>query len=89
MDVIWSIDAELDDIHQDAKIALANAEQGNGPIVADGVDATAVLARVANAKQSAESDKQTLSVTVSLLAVSSRPLCIMRLRLTVASRPPV
>ena len=71
VDVIWAVDAELDDIQQDAKIALANAEQGNGPIVAEGVDATAVLARVAKAKQAAEGDKEALSATVNLLAVST------------------
>lgn len=72
VDLIWAIDSELDDIHQDAKLALANAEQGNAPPVAEGDDATAVLARVAKAKQSAESDKQTLAETVKLLVVSAQ-----------------
>ena len=71
VDLIWSIDAELDDVHQDAKIAIVNAEQGNGPIVAEGVDTTAVLAQVANAKQIAELDKETLAETVNLLVVSN------------------
>ena len=71
VDLVWAIDAELDDVHQDAKVALANAEQGNGPIVAEGVDATVVLARVANAKQTTESDKEALAGTVNLLVVSN------------------
>jgi THO complex subunit 2 len=70
VDLLWAIDAELDDIHQDSKLALANAEQGNAPAVAEGTDAATVLARVAQAKQNAETDKQALAATVKLLAVS-------------------
>lgn len=86
VDLIWTVDAELDDIYQDSKVALLNAEQGNGPIVADGVDATAVLARVAKAKQTAEADKETLAGTVNLLVVRNVN-DVWQLCLTVHIRP--
>ena len=71
VDLLWSIDIELDDIHSDAKLALVNAEQGNVPSVTTGTDVTTVMARVAKAKQSAESDKGTLAGLVKTLVVRS------------------
>lgn len=82
VDLLWAIDAELDDIHQDTKLALANAEQGNAPAVAEGTDATAVLARVAQAKENAESDKETLADIVKLLVVGL-VLCIRHAKLNI------
>ncbi|EKM59356.1 uncharacterized protein PHACADRAFT_191704 [Phanerochaete carnosa HHB-10118-sp] len=85
VDILWAIDVELDDIHQDTKMALANAEQGNAPVVAEGVDVTAVLARVAQAKQNAESDKEILAGAVKLLVASGildADICRERLELS-------
>lgn len=70
VDLLWTVDVELDDVHQDAKLALSNAEQGNAPVVAQGDDAAAVLARVAKTKQNAEADKATLAEIVRALVVS-------------------
>lgn len=70
VDLLWAIDIELDDVHADAKLALANAEQGNVPTVTDGADAAAILARVAKVKQSAETDKSTLADLSRSLVVS-------------------
>lgn len=69
VDLFWTIDVELDDVHSDAKIALANAEQGNVPTAVDGADAAAVIARVAQVKQSAEADKDTVATIVKALVV--------------------
>ncbi|GJE84409.1 THO complex subunit 2 [Phanerochaete sordida] len=85
VDILWAIDVELDDIHQDTKLAFANAEQGNAPAATEGADATAVLARVAQAKQDAESDKEILAGTVKLLVASGildADVCRERLELS-------
>lgn len=70
VDVIWSIDVDVDDIYQDAKLVVTNAEQGKAPQVAEGQDPAAVLSRAAQAKQNAESDKEKLAGMVKQLVVS-------------------
>lgn len=68
VDLIWTIDAELDDIQQDSKMSLANAEQGK-TTVAEGVDIAVVLARIAQTKQKAEADKEALAGLLKVLVV--------------------
>lgn len=77
VDLLWSIDVELDDVHSDAKVALANAEQGNVPVVAGGTDAAGVLARVAKVKQNAEADKGTLADFLRSLVVGGHTFLLM------------
>ena len=74
VDLLWTIDIELDDFHSDAKVALASAENGDVSTSADENDAAAVLARVAKAKQSAEADKTTLANLLRSLVVSASSL---------------
>ncbi len=71
VDLIWSIDVDIDEVYQDAKLALANAEQGKTAVVAEGSDPAEVLAKVAQAKKNAEVDKETLGNFVRQLVVSS------------------
>ncbi|CAL1701359.1 unnamed protein product [Somion occarium] len=72
VDLIWSLDAELEDVLSDARLA-ANAEQGQSPTVADDKDDKAAaehaarLAKIMKAKENAESDKETLTIIVKKL----------------------
>lgn len=74
VDLIWSLDAELEDVLSDARLA-ANAEQGQSPTVADDKDDKAAaehaarLAKIMKAKENAESDKETLTIIVKKLLV--------------------
>ena len=69
MDVIWSIDVYIDEIYQDAKLVVANAEQGKMPAVAEGQNPADVIARAAQVKQDAETDKKMLTGVVKQFAV--------------------
>lgn len=66
VDVVWSVDTELDDFISDAKSALAEEQKG-----ADGSKTfdRDVVARGLRTKQSAEGDKETLAVIVRRLLV--------------------
>lgn len=61
VDVIWSIDAELEDLIGDAKNAASAAEQG--------VLTPATVAQAVKAKDDAESDKATINTVVRRLLV--------------------
>lgn len=76
VDLLWTIDIELDDVHSDAKAALASAENGDVSTSAEENDAAAVLARVAKAKQSAEADKTTLANLLRSLVVSASSMFV-------------
>ena len=69
VDLLWAVDVELDDIGTNASATLANADKGN-PVVREGVDTVAAVARMALVKQNVEADKQTLSQFVQKLVVS-------------------
>ena len=61
VDIVWSIDAELEDILGDAKGAASAAEQG--------ALTAATVAQAVKAKENAETDKATLVVIVRRLLV--------------------
>ena len=61
VDIVWSIDAELEDILGDAKGAASAAEQG--------ALTAAIVAQAVKAKENAETDKATLVVIVRRLLV--------------------
>ncbi|THH02395.1 hypothetical protein EW026_g445 [Hermanssonia centrifuga] len=89
VDLIWSIDVDIDEVYQDAKLALANAEQGKTPVVAEGSDPAEVLAKVAQAKKNAEVDKETLGNFVRQLVslgVLDSNVCRERLELPMISQ---
>ena len=69
LDVVWALDVYIDEIHQEAKLVVANAEQGKMPTVAEGQDPADVIARAAKVKQDAEEDKKTLAIVVRTFAV--------------------
>lgn len=75
MDVLWSIDSELEDILADAKNAASVAEQG--------ALTAATVAQALKAKEHAEADKSTLVVTVRRLLV--RDNCISYATVTEAA----
>lgn len=61
VDVVWSLDAQLDELVTDAKVTIANVEQ---------TPATSDLHKPAGIKQAAEQDKQLLVDVVKRLLVS-------------------
>lgn len=81
VDVVWSVDSELEEILADTKFALANAEQGSpnsaSPAVSGGsgpageAALSATLEKVLKAKQNAELDKETLTILIRRLLVST------------------
>ena len=71
VDLIWSIDVDVDELYQDAKLVVINTEQGKAPAVADGEDSAAAVARATKVKQDAERDKETLAGLVKQLVVSA------------------
>lgn len=66
VDVIWSVDTELEDFISDAKSALAEEQKGADASKTFDRDA---VARGLRTKQSAEEDKETLAVIVRRLLV--------------------
>lgn len=75
VDLIWSADAELEDVLSDAKSAAIKAEQGTLPLIASSnqgdsqMDVSMTAARIIKAKDDAEVDKQTLASIVRKLLV--------------------
>ncbi|KAI0729395.1 transcription factor/nuclear export subunit protein 2-domain-containing protein [Fomitopsis betulina] len=85
VDVVWSVDTELDDFISDAKSALAEEQKG-----ADGSKTfdRDVVARGLRTKQSAEGDKETLAVIVRRLlslGVLDADVCRERLDLSLVA----
>lgn len=66
VDVVWSVDTELEDFISDAKSALAEEQKGADASKTFDRDA---VARGLRTKQSAEEDKETLAVIVRRLLV--------------------
>lgn len=66
VDVVWSVDTELEDFISDAKSALAEEQKGADDSKTFDRDA---VARGLRTKQSAEEDKETLAVVVRRLLV--------------------
>ncbi|KAL6309570.1 transcription factor/nuclear export subunit protein 2-domain-containing protein [Sparassis latifolia] len=67
VDIVWTIDAELEEILADTK-AATNAEQGSAGLTAkDKEDIAATVAKVLRSKQNAEADKATLATIVRRL----------------------
>ncbi|ESK93722.1 tho2 protein [Moniliophthora roreri MCA 2997] len=60
VDIIWSLDAELDDILAEAKAVIAACEQ-------NGDNASTLMGKAAKARQSVEADKATISSTAKRL----------------------
>ncbi|KAI0693806.1 transcription factor/nuclear export subunit protein 2-domain-containing protein [Cytidiella melzeri] len=69
VDILWTVDVELDDVYADANATLANADRGDAVMV-DGVDSLTAVARAAKMKQNAEADKRTLAGFVRELVTS-------------------
>lgn len=69
MDILWSIDAELDEILFDAKVAAAKAETSSADASVENKDLTISVAQVLKSKQNADSDKETLSKILRRLLV--------------------
>lgn len=66
VDIIWSVDAELDEILADATNALSGNDEGMSP----NSDVAPLLTKTRNAKQNVECDKDTIRVIVKKLLVS-------------------
>ncbi|EEB88577.1 hypothetical protein MPER_13521, partial [Moniliophthora perniciosa FA553] len=60
VDIIWSLDAELDDILAEAKTVVAACEQ-------NGDNASTLMGRAAKVRQNVEADKATISNTAKRL----------------------
>ncbi|KZT71598.1 hypothetical protein DAEQUDRAFT_763816 [Daedalea quercina L-15889] len=85
VDVVWSVDAELEDIISDAKSALAEEQKGADSSKLFDRDAVAKGLRT---KQSAEEDKETLAVIVRRLlslGVLDADVCRERLDLNLVA----
>ena len=65
MDMIWSVDAELDEILSDA----TNTLSGNDEETLSNSNVAPLLAKTRNAKQNVERDKDTIRVVVKKLLV--------------------
>lgn len=63
VDIIWSVDAELDEILADATNALSGNDEGMSP----NSDVAPLLTKTRNAKQNVECDKDTIRVIVKKL----------------------
>jgi THO complex subunit 2 len=59
-DIIWSIDAELEEITGDARIALSQCSEQNKAKEGKEKDRATILAKVTKAKQNADADKDSL-----------------------------
>ena len=66
VDMIWAIDAELDELLADAKAALAACD---GQTSAANGNVSALLSKARKAKQDAERDKDTIQLIVKKLLV--------------------
>jgi hypothetical protein len=87
VDLLWTVDVELDEIISDANATLANADQGNA-VGGSGADAVTVVARVAKVKQNAEVDKVTLAGLVRSLVVCVVYVCTVVFQRDVVCRRP-
>jgi THO complex subunit 2 len=66
VDLIWSLDLELDELVSDAKLAITNCgDQASDP----NSNASAIFSKAMKAKQNAENDKQVITVVVKNLLV--------------------
>jgi THO complex subunit 2 len=65
VDMMWSVDAELDEILSDATNALSGNDKGT----LSNSNATPLLAEARNAKQNVERDKDTIRLVVKKLLV--------------------
>lgn len=95
VDLVWSIDAELEEVLYDAKTVTVKAEQGNLPLIPGGneegsqIDVSTAIARVIKASQDAEADKETLASIVRklLVRVQPSPMSSMLKKATGGTRP--
>jgi hypothetical protein len=71
VDMIWAVDAELDEILGDAKTAITNCGESSAGHLA------AALSRAKKAKQNAENDKEILTQIVKQLLVCHLLRCML------------
>lgn len=69
IDMIWAVDAALDEIVAEAKLTIA---QGGEQGALTTSDLSAIFSKAKKTKQSAENDKETVTVIVRKLVVRSR-----------------
>lgn len=73
MDIVWSVDAELDDLLLDAKVAATNAESASADATVESKDLSVSVAQVLKTRQNANSDKGTLATLLRRLLVNHLP----------------